>query len=268
MKRTYNELLPIFIQLIIFFMNLQAFRSRKTRMKTPIFNLRMPHRFLFYFMLVSTLIASPYTAAQNEGRSYQVEILIFKRNPATVNSDEIWRKDINMSYPNNTQYIQHVVSKKNHQLGGHNYTLARDEDFTVLFHKAWQQQMWGEARSPSLIIRGGQSFGNHKELEGTIKIHIGRYLHVTTDLWLSEFQYTDTTQSAIENYSEWPQLPALPNTKNTEQYQYLFDNGPKPSRIITLREKRRMRSKETHYIDHPYLGILVRMLPINSVSAQ
>jgi hypothetical protein len=210
---------------------------------------------------------SPYATAQNEGRSYQVEVLIFKRNEAIVNSEEIWRKDIHLSYPSDTQYIQHAVSKKNHQLGGHNYTLGRDEDFTVLFHRAWQQQMWEEARSPSLVIRGGQSYGNHKELEGTIKIHIGRYLHVTTDLWLSQFQYTEANDSSVD-YSEWPQLPALPNAKRTEQYQYLFDNGPKPSRIITLREKRRMRSKETHYIDHPHLGILVRMLPIKKVSAQ
>lgn len=251
------------------FMKLLVLTLPETRMKTLFLTHHVLHVLIFCLFLLGMITTSAHVNAQNEGRSYQVEILIFKRNKAIVNSQEIWRKDINLSYPNNTQYIQHTVSKTHHQLGGHNYTLARDENYTVLFHRAWQQQMWEEAKSPSLIIRGGQSFGHHKELEGTIKIHIGRYLHVTTDLWLSDFRYTENTKHSEDtHYSEWPQLPALPNTKNTEQYQYLFDNGPKPSRIITLREKRRMRSKETHYIDHPHLGILVRMLPIKKVSAQ
>lgn len=222
------------------------------------------------FVLLATLIAvttltmfSPSAYAQNEGRWYQVELLIFKRNPATINTNEIWRNDIELSYPSNTHYIASTLDKSTHELGGHNYTLRRDESFTVLFHQSWQQQMWGKEESPALVIRGGQSFGVHKELEGTIKIHIGRYLHLSTDLWLSQFQYPTGTN--VEQYSEWPLLPSLPSA-NTEaykqQYQYLFNDGPRPVSIITFREKRRMRSKETHYIDHPHMGILVRMLPL------
>lgn len=221
---------------------------------------------LSILLLLSTIISaviSPSVYAQNEGRWYQVELLIFKRNPAAISTNEIWRNDIELSYPSNTRYITETVDKSTHELGGHNYTLRRDENFTVLFHKAWQQQMWGKEESPALVIRGGQSFGDHKELEGTIKIHIGRYLHLSTDLWLSQFQYPSETN--VEQYSEWPRLPSLPSTSNdasNQQYQYLFNDGPRPASIITLREKRRMRSKETHYIDHPHMGILVRMLPL------
>lgn len=249
-------------------MNLLAVTPSQSCSKTPVLA-RVLQFFISCALVMGIVTTSPLAIAQNEGRWYQVEILIFKRNNHSVNSEEIWRKDLHLSYPSNTQYITNTISKENHQLGGHNYTLNRDENFSVLYHQAWQQQMWGEKRSPAFVIRGGQSFGNHKELEGTIKIHIGRYLHVTTDLWLSEFTYIDNPDtSASTHYSEWLQLPALPGAQNTEQYQYLFDNGPKPSRIITLREKRRMRSKETHYIDHPHLGILVRMLPIKAVASQ
>jgi hypothetical protein len=206
---------------------------------------------------------STLSNAQNEGRWYQVEVLIFKRNPLLVSTDEIWRNDLDLFYPPKTTDIPNQLSKGSHQLGGHDYTLRRNEGFTVLFHKAWRQQMWEKEKSPSLLVRGGQRFGDHRELEGTIRIHIGRYLHVNTDLWLSEFDFSGNTQSAAStNNATQLRLPPLPNKNNAQAYQYLFDNGPKPSRIITLREKRRMRSKETHYIDHPVMGILVRMLPI------
>jgi hypothetical protein len=35
------------------------------------------------------------------------------------------------------------------------------------------------------------------------------------------------------------------------------------SRVVKFTEKRSMRSKETHYIDHPEMGVMVRMLPID-----
>lgn len=241
-------------------MNLLAFRLTQAPFSAP----------LMALLFIACALLSLPSYAQNEGRSYQVEVLIFKRNPLLVNTDEIWRKDLKLSYPANTRYISRIQPKGTHQLGGHDYTLRKDENHTVLFHQSWRQKMWGKNRSPSLIIRGGQAFGNHRELEGSIKIHIGRYLHVSTDLWLSEFAFNeddnqntqDETFSGSINTLSWPRLPSLPNADNSQAYQYIFDNGPKPSRIITLREKRRMRSKETHYIDHPYMGILVRMLPI------
>ena len=40
--------------------------------------------------------------------------------------------------------------------------------------------------------------------------------------------------------------------------------GPQDSviRVVTLRQTRRMRSMETHYIDHPSIGILIRIEPV------
>jgi hypothetical protein len=213
--------------------------------------------------LLILCLSSAFSNAQNEGRWYQVEVLIFKRNPLQVNTDEIWRNDLDLSYPPTTRDIPNKLSKDNHELGGHDYTLRRNEGFTVLFHEAWRQQMWEKEKSPSLLVRGGQRFGDRRELEGTIRIHIGRYLHVSTDLWLSEFDYTSNTQSpSSTSEATRLKLPPLPNQNNAQAYQYLFDEGPKLSRIVPLREKRRMRSKETHYIDHPVMGMLVRMLPV------
>jgi hypothetical protein len=231
-----------------------------------------PTTLSIYLLALSGSLFSTVSVAQNEGRWYQVEMLVFKRNP-TSTDDELWRKDLILSYPQDARYISNTMPPSVHQLGGHNYTLRRDDNFDVLFHESWQQQMWEESRSPSLIIRGGQKHGGHRELEGTIKIHIGRYLHVSTDLWLSEFIY-GAQNNNFQNTSEWLRLPPLPrssseantsdNTAAQQEYQRLFSSEPQPSQIVTLREKRRMRSKETHYIDHPLMGILIRMLPLDT----
>ncbi len=204
---------------------------------------------------ISCLLIAKPALAQNEGRSYQVEVLIFKRNFASLGNNENWQQDIRLAYPQNTSAISDIVPKSQHQLGGHNYTLRRSEQYTVLFHKAWRQTMWEKAKSPWLIIRGGRDFGEHKELEGAIRIHIGRYLHVTTDLWLSD--YSSPSNLAAVNRTPIPLLG-----RSTSTFANFNQSRSIPNQLYIFREKRRMRSKETHYIDHPLMGIMVRMLPL------
>ena len=51
------------------------------------------------------------------------------------------------------------------------------------------------------------------------------------------------------------------------KFQTTTDQGSSSSKrvlsqVIPMKQSRRMRSKELHYIDHPMLGILVRVTPI------
>lgn len=229
-------------------------------------------RIAFYTALTLIAVNSSVASAQNAGRWYQVEVLIFKRNNVTSNpinsaidasaQTEVWRNDISLQYPQKYRFINNPLSSSAHQLGGYSYVLKRNEDFEVLFHKAWNQQMWGENRSTPLIIQAGQRHGDHYELEGSINIHIGRFLHFTTNLWLSEFIYGNNDLQNNNTY--WPALPALGNAsvnQSNEAAPFLA-NQARPSRIVKFTERRSMRSKETHYIDHPEMGIMVRMLPI------
>jgi hypothetical protein len=239
-------------------------------------------RIAFYTVLTLIAVNSSVASAQNAGRWYQVEVLIFKRNNLTSNpiksaigangQTEVWRNDISLQYPQKYRFINNPLSSSTHQLGGYSYILKRNENFEVLFHKAWNQQMWGEKRSIPLIIQAGQRHGDHRELEGSINIHIGRFLHFTTNLWLSEFIYGNNDLQNSSTY--WPALPTLnnvsvdsnANTINNESSDAdpFLTSQARPSRIVQFTERRSMRSKETHYIDHPEMGILVRMLPIDS----
>ena len=40
-----------------------------------------------------------------------------------------------------------------------------------------------------------------------------------------------------------------------------------PARHVLLSESRRMRPGELHYLDHPWLGILVRIEPVDAPDA-
>jgi hypothetical protein len=213
------------------------------------------------------------TYGQNEGRRYTVEVIVFKRLDAAAFNREIWRPDINLSYPANYQYLTTqeggdfaILPQDVHQLGGFNYTLRRDENYQVLFHKAWQQTMANKQNAPSIILQGGKNIGNGKELQGYIKLHIARYLHLTTNLWFNGQDRSKQQGSTNQNLLI-PELPGSTSDYNKDSVKLMgrsFSQEFSSSPVITFRERRRMRSGELHYIDHPLLGLLILVTPIES----
>lgn len=173
--------------------------------------------------------------------------------------------------------------------------------YDILFHEAWRQIVVGEDRAAWLLLDGGESYGAHKELEGAININVSRYLHIATNLWLTEFQI-----NAGQSRRQWPNLPENPLARlqqadsaeqTTEEYSLygsatgapnldVFTAGEYstldatqsdqsidsllsdfleapylPRQIYTHKQRRRMRSSELHYLDHPRLGVLVKVWP-------
>jgi hypothetical protein len=83
------------------------------------------------------------------------------------------------------------------------------------------------------------------ELEGKITVALSRYLHTYTDLVLRRPRLSE---DALDNAAEQAYLQA-----------HLAD-----TRILNnhlLREHRRMRSKNLHYIDNPEFGVLILITP-------
>ena len=224
--------------------------------------LRLLNRTMLTIFLTATLWAAhsqslnaqPTTLNNNEGR-YQVEMIIFNRTANNGDTDdELWRRDIALSYPQHYQQLTNlqIMPKSARKLNNLSNKLQNNKGYRVLFHEAWQQQIT-ERNTPAVIIRGGDKIGGHRELEGSIQLRVSRYLHIQTDLWLTSFS------SSGEN-SEWPTLPVLPEDSR------LSSNTPAIDYITTFREKRRMRSQELHYIDHPILGLLIIITPIEKTN--
>jgi hypothetical protein len=98
----------------------------------------------------------------------------------------------------------------------------------------------------SLEEKGLASHDGLYELEGKITIALSRYLHTYTDLILRR-----------------PRLSADSVLDNPAQAEYLAAHAA-DTRILNnhlLREHRRMRSKNLHYIDSPEFAMLVLITP-------
>ena len=75
-------------------------------------------------------------------------------------------------------------------------------------------------------------------ITGNFKLVLARYLHIYGDMEYQRNVDNSSAEQTIEN-------SALENTSH-------------PMKI-----HRRMRSKELHYIDHPLVGILIQINPVN-----
>lgn len=108
--------------------------------------------------------------------------------------------------------------------------LQRSNVYHVVFHRAWIQPVPDRDQLRPMLIQAGERIGTGWRIEGFLGVTRGRYLHLDTRLW-----YT-------------------PNAPGNAQGQ---DPG-----YMELREQRRMRSGELHYLDHPKFGVLARVDPI------
>ncbi len=183
----------------------------------------------------------------------------------------------------------------------------RAHELRLLFHQTWQQPLEALDKAPALVIKGGNQFGDHYELEGYLTLHIKRYIHLESHLWLSQF-----VPNHGQTSDHWPSLPTPPSLEERLLKSIALDNiastvvanehtrsalssepanpfqaaiaqdsqletpltlgeeqreGQTPApyltqQIMTLKQSRKMRSKELHYIDHPRLGILVLVSPV------
>ena len=84
------------------------------------------------------------------------------------------------------------------------------------------------------VERAGDYFADMPELQGKLKLSVARYLHLETDLFLNTFEVVNA-----------------PNAVNATPYKVTSSAG--------MHQRRRMRSNELHFIDSPYLGLLIKI---------
>jgi hypothetical protein len=96
----------------------------------------------------------------------------------------------------------------------------------------------GRQQARPLELPSGTHNPDKAYVDGLVRVTVERYLHLDLDLRLH--------------------LPA-----NTTQAMSLEYGVPE----IRLRQQRRMRSKELHYIDHPRFGVIALITPYESPQA-
>lgn len=270
--------------------------------------------------LTSALIA-PFTHAQTKTHEgwYQVEMIVVARKDDA--GQEHWPSNIKLRYPGDwvelkdpgaaeanatdgnapsalstvdlTKEAFYLLPANERQLNVQAQKLQRSSRFEVLFHNAWRQVITNKKSSKAIIINGGQTFGQHQELEGSIRLSVATYLELQTNLWLAKFD----VNVGQEITQPWPEIPMRPNyattsmsslsldSSNLEFEQTLADNNTQWSnssldantaapendnfvtrQIVLLQQERDMRSSEVHYIDHPALNVIIQVTPYPPVA--
>lgn len=164
--------------------------------------------------------------------------------------------------------------------------LRNSKAYKILTTKTWRQPGLAQSASIPVLIQAGEEFDGNYELEGTINITLSRYLHVQSNLWLSEYVkqielsntwweestfenapafeglLTDSTyalekgnssKEGLDTGSATPLLGALNINETTAHYEAI--------RTVVIDESRRMRSNELHYLDHPLFGMIIKITP-------
>jgi len=122
----------------------------------------------------------------------------------------------------------------------------------ILFHGRWLQAVPAREAPDPILVTGGERLNRplaSHELVGTVGVTLGRYLHFRTDLFFHG------PGLGLE-----PAGAAMDMTGES----LLLASEPAASAVgyMQLSESRRMRSEELHYLDHPKLGLVVRIDPI------
>jgi hypothetical protein len=120
----------------------------------------------------------------------------------------------------------------------------------VLFHGRWLQAVPPRAEPDPILVTGGEALSRPlppHELIGTVGVTLGRYLHFRADLFF-----------------HGPGLGLLPAAAPMQANgeARLVAAEQVESGYMVLSESRRMRSEELHYLDHPKLGLVVRIDPV------
>ncbi len=174
------------------------------------------------------------------------------------------------------RFILRLLPEEELELANEVKQLKRNQ-YRVLFHGAWRQGLFELPDSPGVIITGGELFDKHYELEGSITFSVSTYLRLDANLWLARF-----ANNFGQEQNQWPNLPLRPDYSLTQplQQQNNFSLGwnnfatfgseydailAEPyvvEEVVRLKQTRyRMRSTELHYVDHPKVGLLVKILP-------
>ncbi len=146
------------------------------------------------------------------------------------------------------------------QLGGDAAALSRSGNYALLFHKGWLQRIDGPSTTRKVMIRA--TFDDY-DLSGTLRVYKQRYLHAQPYLQLTSNRlvtpsYTSTTGNDLTEASTASTATGIVETETPQPLM----RAPASANSWQLNQSRRMRSQETHYLDHPKFGVLLRIRPV------
>lgn len=205
-----------------------------------------------YLIALAIVAAAPAYAAE---QWYEVELIVFRQQvpsgtdaelpPATVTpptAEQVvsLRRDAGAGTP----YA--MLDSSQLQLGGIYQTLQKSNYYQPLLHIGWRQPAYGMKQTASVAIPADWQPWNDAvpPLYGLVRVYRERFVHAAVDL-----RY---------------RLPgAVATTTVTGSVDTSDGSVTDGSVTYTHQQSRRIRNTgELHYLDHPVLGVLVQVRPI------
>lgn len=230
-------------------------------------------------------------------RQFDIEVIIFKRAVDAEKMNESWPNtlpEINLTRVGSFQDAEYRQKKNVKMLPYSEYAMTEQKEslkkhagFKVLLHTAWRQGDEGKAAAPVFHIQAGKDYskkfnidGSEKvvldttgadiseetidaplyELDGKLQIYVQHYLYAETTLDLKapsvrEITLQDQTielDSPVSDADSTIQVGNLTEVSPTVEVEEFLKS-------YRMDQKRRMRSTETHYLDHPLLGMIIQV---------
>jgi len=139
----------------------------------------------------------------------------------------------------------------------YNLDISESADHRLLFHAVWRQPVLNRVQATAIYVEGGNQYGKHHELEGSLRFsyNVNR-VDVEARLWLAEFG----ASSEVTN-STW-KLPDSPfDNQSTRLSDFNLTGNYLVESLAYMDQERAMISNELHFLDHPYIGLLVEIRP-------
>jgi hypothetical protein len=185
-----------------------------------------------------------------------------------------------------------TLPQSQQQLAGKAAAMQRSGRYRILFHEAWLQPVYSQAESVPLVLDRSGDGGAWPPLQGSIKLYLARYVYLETNLWLNtQGEYLPGTwrmpapplapvskppagvlpaplQPAGQPAVAGMQTPAMNTASGNGEIGIGENLGPDyPYRhAVLLQQTRRVPSGEIVYVDHPLLGVLVQVSPLESAT--
>lgn len=163
-------------------------------------------------------------ASADKESTYEIEVVVFENRLPELIGDEMLARDAETRIKKLESAVTPEAAVSEPYLRP-TITSLLDQDghYRVLAHQHWQQTI--DARTVAKPVRVLAT--NPAELEGTIRFFMSRHLHLDVNLL-----FRDVTAGSGDV-------------------------------VYRLSEQRKLKSQETHYFDHPKLGVLIRVMPLD-----
>nr|WP_281246593.1 CsiV family protein [Marinobacter zhejiangensis] len=227
------------------------------------------------FTAVAVWLATGQAMAQSAGNAYRAEIVLLERIVAPEDVEEQMANRRVQPQPElPSQLVVTDANGNSHStlrlVPKHEMTLSRAADrlvnsgrYKVLMTAGWYQSFPPNYNGQPMQVAVGDWLpeAGMREVEGTITIDRQRFLHVGVELnhWqpmpqTSQPQQTELQTGQPESVAAMASGGELQGAGSIE----IMDEPQLNAELLTwIRETRRMRSEEIHFLDSPTIGVLV-----------